>query len=129
MTVVVLVAIVALAAGGLVVGYLAIAHVWPFDDSTLPEVSVPPPRHQVTIQTRSVMPHVPADAPSPRTTPEPLTRIAQKPPRRSEWHGIGHAWRVWKAWRVRHADELRRRAGWVALVLFSAVLAYLVAHF
>jgi hypothetical protein len=126
---VVLVAIVALAAGGLVVGFLAIAHVGPFDDTRPPEPSAPPPRRRVTIQTRDVTPQAPVDAPSPRaSTKAPTSAVAEKSPRRSAWDGIRHEWKRWKVYRYRHAEELRGRAGWAALVVGSAFLAYLIAH-
>ena len=125
MTGVVLVAIIALAAGGLVVVLFGIAHVERIEDTRRPEASAPPPRQQATIQTGGVMPWAPADAPSPRATPEVKTAAAQKPPRRSAWHDIRHTLKVW---RFRHANELRGRASWVALVVSSVVLAYLVAH-
>jgi hypothetical protein len=120
-----LVAIIALAAGGLIVVFLAIAHVERIEDTGPPEPSAPRPPHQVTIQTGGVMPSAQADAPSPRARAGARTAVEQKPPRRTAWHGVRHAWKVW---RYRHADELRGRAGWVALVVSSAVLAYLIAH-
>lgn len=154
MTGVALVAIIALAAGGVVVVFLAIAHVESIEDTektgddgqivpsewgrrigtdlgstvadpkTL-EASAPSPRQQVTGQTGGVMPWAPVDSPTPRVMPEPLTATAQKSRRRAAWHDTRHAWKVY---RHRHADELRRRAGWVALVVSSAVFAYLITH-
>jgi hypothetical protein len=78
-----LVAIVVLAAGGLIVVMFAIAHT---DDGAKP---------------------APRDASSPRDT----TTRAQKPPRRPAWHRVRRAWRrrparrgirrAWGSWRDR----------------------------
>ena len=98
MTLVALVAIIALAAGGLIVVMLAIAHVERIDD---------------------------ARPPFPRQTPEAATARAQKPPRRPAWHGITQAW---TSWRHRHADDKGKAAWLAAAVACSVVLSYLIAH-
>ena len=77
MTLVALVAIIALAAGGLIVVMLAIARDERADD------------------TRPTVPSASSDAPSRRD----MTERAHKPRRRPAWRGITQAW---TSWRNRH---------------------------
>lgn len=138
MTFVALVAIIALAAGGLIVVMLAIARVERIHDVS-PLVSSARARvSPVTIETGGAMP-APSDAPSPRETADAATARAQKPPRRSAWHGITQAR---TSWRHPHADDLvyprARRRRWAidkgrvggpaAFLAFLVVLGYLLAH-
>ena len=78
MTLVAIVAIIALAAGGLIVVMLAIAHAEPLDDDEPP-------------------------VPSARRTPEPATARAQKPPRHHTRHGFTQMWGSWRARRRRRS--------------------------
>jgi len=135
-TFVALVAIIALAAGGLIVLMLAITHVERIDEAEAPVSSAPPPRR--TIQTGRTM-QAPSHAPTPREARDMGTARAPKPARRPAWHRIPQAWTLW--WlthahnllhlRVRHrrwAHYKGRVGGPAAVLAFAVVLGYLVAH-
>jgi hypothetical protein len=132
-TLVALVAIIALAAGGLIVVMLAIARER-IDDVRPPVPSAPPPQRDGGGAMAA-----PSDVLPARETPEAATARTQKPPRRPAWHGITQ---TWTSWRHRHADDLpyprarrrqwaryKGRAVWLAAAAgFSVVLGYLVVH-
>jgi hypothetical protein len=134
-TLLALVAIIALAAGGLIVVMLAIARVERIDDAKPPVPSAPPPQRGAG----EAMP-APSDVLPARQTPETTTARTQKPSRRPAWHGITQAW---TSWPHRHADDppyrrrarrrqwapYKGRASWLAAAAaFSVVLGYLLAH-
>jgi hypothetical protein len=138
-----LIAIIALAAGGLIVVMLAIAHVERIDDASLS--STPPPRRQATVLRSGADPAL-RDMPSRRKTPEAATGRVPKPPRRPAWQRITQAWTSWRHGRtddLLYILERRGRrglyegwAGFLAAVAFSVLLAsliglgfgYLIAH-